>query len=215
MEMESERIRVLIADDHPLYREGMARAMRERPELELLEVCSSGRLALGRIRETEPDVAVLDIRMPELGGLQILRALQRDQSRTRALILSAFHDGALVYDALLSGAAGYLTKDSGRREICEAISRVMRGETVLSPSLQGGLAQQIRQRGQDDGPRLSPREREILVLTAEGCSAPEIARRLHLAPTTVKTHLQHAYEKLGVSDRAAAVAEAMRQHLLD
>lgn len=215
MGIEQERIRVLIADDHPLYREGMARAMRGRPELDLLEVCPDGRLALERIRELEPDVAVLDIRMPGLSGLQIIAALRRDGSPTRGLILSAFHDSALVYDALLAGAAGYLTKDSGRREICEAISRVRQGETVLSPSLQNGLAQQIRQRGHDQGVRLTPREREILVLTAEGCSNPEIGRRLHLAPTTIKTHLQHVYEKLGVSDRTAAVAEAMRQQLLE
>lgn len=215
MRAGKERISVLVAEDHPLYREGVTRAVRSRPELALVAECEDGREALAQIRELEPDVALLDVRLGGLGGIEIVRALVREESSTRAVLLSAFHDSAIVYDALAAGAAGYLTKDSGRREICEAIERVARGENVLSPSLNSGLARQIRVRSLDEGPRLTPREREILTLTADGCSAPEISRRLHLSPATVKTHLAHVYEKLGVSDRAAAVAEAMRQKLLE
>ena len=160
-------------------------------------------------------MAVLDIRLPGLTGIEIAAALARDRGTTRPLLLSAFTDAATVYEALAAGAAGYITKDSGRREICEAIERVARDEIVVSPMLTGGLARQIRQRAVSSGPRLTAREHEVLTLTADGRSAPEIGRELHLSTATVKTHLQHVYEKLGVSDRAAAVAEAMRQKLLE
>jgi two-component system nitrate/nitrite response regulator NarL len=215
MEGGRERIRVLIAEDHPLYREGIVRAFRDRPELELVETCDDGRLALERIRELRPDVAVLDIRIPGLTGVEVAAALARDGAHTRVLLLSAFTDAALVYEALAAGAAAYVTKDSNRRQICEAVERVARGEIVVSPMLTGGLARQIRQRSVDSGPRLTDREREVLAHTADGLSAPDIARELHLSTATIKTHLQHVYEKLGVSDRAAAVAEAMRQKLLE
>lgn len=215
MDGAHERIRVLVADDHPLYRESVMRAVRGRPELELVESCGDGRVALERIRELQPHVAVLDIRLPGLTGVEIAAALARERSQTRPLLLSAFTDAALVYEALAAGAAGYITKDSNRREICEAVERVARDEIVVSPMLSGGLARQIRQRSVDSGPRLTAREHEVLTLTADGRSAPEIARELHLSTATIKTHLQHVYEKLGVSDRAAAVAEAMRQKLLE
>jgi two-component system nitrate/nitrite response regulator NarL len=215
MDGDHERIRVLVADDHPLYRESVMRAVCGRPELELVESCGDGRTALERIRELEPDVAVLDIRLPGLTGVEIAAALARERSQTRPLLLSAFTDAALVYEALAAGATGYITKDSNRREICEAVERVARDEIVVSPMLSGGLAQQIRQRSVDSGPRLTAREHEVLTLTADGRSAPAIARELHLSTATIKTHLQHVYEKLGVSDRAAAVAEAMRQKLLE
>jgi two-component system nitrate/nitrite response regulator NarL len=215
MDPSDQRLRVLVADDHPLYRESVMRAVRERAELELVASCDNGRLALDEIRRLVPDVAVLDIKLPGLSGIEIVKALVRDGASTRPLLLSAFTDAPIVYDALAVGANGYITKDSGRREICEAIERVARDEIVVSPMLTGGLARQIRQRSVDSGPRLTEREHEVLSMTADGLSAPAIGKQLHLGTTTVKTHLQHVYEKLGVSDRAAAVAEAMRQNLLE
>jgi len=209
------RARVLVADDHPVFREGLARAIRERPELELVGEAGDGRAALAAIAELEPDVAVLDVKMPELDGTEVVEALVRDGSRSRVVLLSAFHDSATVFRSLEAGAAGYLTKDASRAAICDAVTAVARGETVLSPEAQDGVAKEVRLRVKDQRPVLSAREREILVLTAEGMSAPDIAKRLYLSPTTVKTHLQHLYDKLGVSDRAAAVAAAMRHRLLE
>jgi len=209
------RVRVIVADDHPLFRESVVRAVRERPELELAGEAADGRAALEEIRRLEPDVAVLDLKMPELDGLQVLNALQRDGSRTRVVLLSAFLDGAVVFQAVAAGAAAYLSKDAGRREICEAIVAVARGETVLSPGAQAGIAEEVRARGHVERPALTPREQEILVHVAQGQSAPDIAKVLYLSPATVKGHLQAIYEKLGVSDRAAAVAEAMRRGLLE
>lgn len=208
-------MRVLVADDHPLFREGLVRAIKERPDLELVGQCGDGRTAIAQIQELRPDVCLLDMRMPELNGIQVTTALADAGSRTRVLILSAFNESALVYDAIAAGAHGYVIKDADRQTICDAITAVARGNTVFSTDLHDGLAEQIRAHRHDQRPRLSARERQILALTAEGRSSPEIARLLFLSTSTVKTHLQNIYEKLDVSDRAAAVAKALREGVLN
>ena len=210
-----ERVRVLVADDHPLFREGVARAIKEWPELELIGEVADGRSALELIRSEVPHVAIVDMRLPELDGAQVAAAVTRDGLTTRVLLLSAFADEQIVFRALEAGAAGYLTKDATRDEIARATLAVGRGGTVLAPELAAGLASQIRLRGQDDTPVLTTREREVLALLCEGRSAPQIAQKLFLGTTTVKSHLGRLYEKLGVSDRAAAVAEAMRRGLIE
>ncbi len=211
----SDRVSVLVADDHPLYREAIVRAVGERPDLELAGEAKDGRAALGAIRELRPDVAVVDLRMPELDGVQVAAAVHRDGLPTRVLLLSAFHEAPLVFAAVAAGAAGYLSKDASRRRIQEAILGVARGETVLDPEAQAGLAAEVRARGRPDRPALTDREMEVLRHVAAGRGAPEIAGLLFLAPATVKGHLQSVYEKLGVSERAAAVAEAMRRGLIE
>src|SRR5829696_5176044 len=204
------RVRVLAADGHPLYRDALSRAIKERPELELVGHARDGREALEAIGSEQPDVAVLDRSLAGLSGEQILNAIGRDSLPTRVVMIAAEPDPRLVYTAIAKGAAGYLTKDADARELCEAISAVARGKTVLSAQLQTGIAGEIRLRAVDERPFLSDREREILKLVAKGMSAPQIGRKLCLATPTVKTHLHHMYEKLGVGERAAAVAEAMR-----
>jgi len=207
---------VLIADDHPLFREAIARVIAGRADLELVAEASDGRAALERIRELEPDVAVIDVRMPELDGSDVLLALREEGLRTNVVFLSAFLDAKTVYDAVAAGAHAYLSKEAETHEIVTAILAAARGETILGPEVQTGLAEQIRLREENDlRPRLSDREHEVLKLIAQGMSAPEIAERIHLSTATVKTHLQHLYEKLGVSERAAAVAEGMRRGLVD
>ncbi len=208
------RIRVILADDHPLFRDGLARRIAERPELELIGEASDGADALVAIRELRPDVAVLDIKMPRVDGIRVAEVVGRDQPETKVVMLSAYLESVLVFKALAVGARAFLSKDADRREVCEAIIAVARGEVVLPLGLHPGLVGEIRARGAMDVPSLTVREREVLALVAAGDSAPQIARRLHLSTGTVKTHLQHLYEKLGVNDRAAAVAEAMRRGLL-
>jgi two-component system nitrate/nitrite response regulator NarL len=209
------RIRVVVADDHPVYREGIVRAVKERPELELVGEVATGREALEVIAELLPDVAILDMRMPGLDGRRLLDAIRREPIPTRVLFVSAYVDSEIVFAAIGGGAHGYISKDATRRQICDAVSAIARGETVLAPEVHTGLARAIQLRSVDDRPVLTAREREVLMLIAEGLSAPEIGRRLYLSPATVKTHLQHLYGKLGVSDRAAAVAAAMRRGLLE
>lgn len=208
-------MRVLAADGQPLYRDAVARAIRERPELELVGQARDGREALAAIGAAQPDVAVIDRTLTGLSGNQVLNAVARDRLRTRVVLIAARPEPGEVYAALADGAAGYITKDADARELCDAITAVARGKTVLASELQAGVAGEIRLRAPHDRPVMSERERETLMLIAEGLSAPQIGRTLHLSTATVKTHLQHIYEKLDVSERAAAVAEAMRRGLLE
>jgi two-component system nitrate/nitrite response regulator NarL len=209
------RVGVVVADDHPIYREGLVRLLRERVEIHVLGEAEDGRQALERIRECRPDVAVLDLTLPDVDGFAVLDAIKREGLGTRVLFLSARDDSATIYRAISIGADAYLVKSSHTREIVDVVLAVSRGETVISPAIQYGLAQEIRlRRPSDDRPVLSPRELEVLRLAADGMSAVEIGEHLHLSKTTVRTHLQHVYEKFGVADRTAAVAQALRRGLL-
>jgi two-component system nitrate/nitrite response regulator NarL len=214
--MPPARVSVVVADDHPLFREGIERAVSQRPELELVGTASDGREALARIRELEPQVAVLDLRLPELDGMQVLNALIRDGLPTRVLILSASGEPEVVYRAVQAGAAGYFRKEADRDAILNGIAAVAGGRTAIEPELQAGVFDQIRLRGTGvERPILTAREREVLTLLADGLTGRQIAERLIVALPTVKTHQARLYEKLGVSGRAAAVAEAMRRGLLE
>jgi two-component system nitrate/nitrite response regulator NarL len=211
-----DRVTVLVADDHPIYREGIVRAINERPDLELVGEAADGREALEQIRSLNPEVAVLDIRMPGLDGTQVLSAVRRDGLATEVLFLSAFMEPELAYKTVASGAKGYLSKEASRQEVCEAIVTIARGGTALAAEAQAGLAHEIQERERTGGPpQLTDREQEVLRMVAEGLSAPDIGKQIHLSTTTVKSHLHSLYEKLGVSDRAAAVAEAMRRGMLE
>ncbi|MFD6199345.1 response regulator [Mycobacteroides salmoniphilum] len=208
-------MRVVVGDDHPLFREGVVRALTGSGQIEVVAEAEDGAGALALIREHLPDVALVDYRMPELDGTQVAAAVRRDELPTRVLLLSAHDDAAIVYHALEEGAAGFLSKESTRAELVSAVLDCARGRDVVTASLTAGLAGEIRKRAQPAGPSLSAREREVLRMIADGLTVPTIAKQLFLAPSTVKTHVQRLYEKLGVGDRAAAVAEAMRRGLLE
>jgi two-component system nitrate/nitrite response regulator NarL len=209
------RVRVVIADDHPLYREGIVRALSASGQIDIVAEAQDGRAALAEIQQHIPDVAVLDYKLPELDGVSVTNAVVREQIPTRVLLVSAFADSGVVYKALETGAAGFISKEARREQIVDAVLACSRGENVLPPDVAAGLVSEIRLRKQDDTPALTKREQEILHLIAEGKSLPEIAKQLYLGLTTVKTHVQHLYDKLGVSDRAAAVASAMRRGLIE
>jgi two-component system nitrate/nitrite response regulator NarL len=198
------RLTVYVADDHPVFRDGVVLALRLRPEFEVVGQAEDGRAALDDIRALRPDVAVLDVRMPGLDGHAVLRAIVRDQIPTRVVLLSATVLPSDATAALAEGALAYLSKEVTRDHILDAVAAAGRGDRIALP---------------DDAtparPLLTPRELEVLRLTAGGQSAPSIGRALHLSPETVKTHLKNVYEKLGVSDRAAAVAEGMRRGLVE
>lgn len=215
MQVSGELVRVVVGDDHPLFREGVVRALTGSGQISVVAEAQDGAGALALIREHQPDVALLDYRMPELDGTQVAAAVRRDELRTRVLLLSAHDDAAIVYHALAEGAAGFLSKESTRAELVSAVLDCARGRDVVAASLTAGLAGEIRKRAQPAGPSLSTREREVLRMIADGLTVPAMAKQLFLAPSTVKTHVQRLYEKLGVGDRAAAVAEAMRRGLLE
>lgn len=214
--MTDRKVRVLVGDDHPLYRDGVVRALTNSGRTEVVSAVGDGTAALDGIREHQPDVALLDYHMPGIDGIAVTHAVVRDRLPTRVLLLSASTEGEVVYRAIQDGAAGYLSKAADRDDIVAAVIACARGENVLPPELVTTLAAQVhRQATGDDTPALSGREREILQLIADGKSVPEMAGQLFLAPTTVKTHIRRLYEKLGVSDRGAAVAVAMRNRLLE
>ena len=211
----NRKVEVIIADDHPLFRDGLVRALTGSGLVDVVAEAKDGPSALAAIREHQPVVALLDYQMPGMDGAEVAAAVQRDGLATRVLLVSAYRDSAIVYHALQQGAAGYLPKESSRSEIVRAVIDCAEGRDVVAPDLASGLAAEIRRRAEPTGPTLSAREREVLKLIAAGSSVPMIAKTLFVAPSTVKTHVQRLYEKLGVGDRAAAVAEAMRRGLLD
>lgn len=210
-----ERVRVLIAEDHPMFRGALVGAVKSRPELELVGTAADGRAAVEEIRRLQPDVALVDMRMPDLDGSQVLNAVVRENMPTRVLFLSTHTGSGMIYDLLANGAAGYLDKVASSEEVCNAIVTASRGETVLTGSIEADVLQQIRIRGSNEETKLTAREHEVLRLVADGHSGPDIGTRLFIEASTVKSHLQNIYEKLGVSERAAAVAEGMRRGLLE
>lgn len=210
-----ERTRVYVAEDHPVFQEAVARAIKARPDFELAGTAGDGRTALDQIRTLQPTVALLDLRLPQLDGLEIVRAIQRDSMPTRVVMLSADSSREYVYDALKLGAAGFLTKAATLTVICDTIAAVARGATVLAPEIQSELVTELRAREQPRRSLLSEREMQVLRLIADGLTGPEIGARLYISSSTVKTHVKSLLEKLEVSDRAAAVAEAMRRGLIE
>jgi two-component system, NarL family, nitrate/nitrite response regulator NarL len=206
---------VYVADDHPVFLDGVVGAVRERPDLELVGSAGNGPDALLGLRELQPDVALLDMRLRGLSGQEVLDLAIAEGTRTRFVFLSAYVDSELVYAALARGASGYLSKEMDRDTICEAIAAVAAGEIVLSPEVQRELAGAIRQRDVSDRPVLTARERMVLALAADGHSTRAIASHLGVASATVKAHLQSIYHKLDAPDRTSAVAVAMRRGMLE
>ena len=215
-EQGRKRVRVLVADDHPLYREGVVRALSASGQVEIVAEAEDGRDGAGRDPGAPARRRAARLQAPgaRRGRGHATRSCA-SSCPTRVLLVSAFTDSGVVYKALETGAAGFLSKEARREQIVDAVLACARGENVVPPDVAAGLVSEIRLRKQDDTPALTPREQEILHLIAAGKSLPEIAKELFLGLTTVKTHVQHLYEKLGVSDRAAAVASAMRRGLIE
>lgn len=207
-------LRILLADDHPVYCDGLSEAVSARDELELVAVATDGGQAISLVREHLPDVAVLDVKMPDMSGLDVAAAILREGLPTRTLLLSAFDDEEIIVRAVSLGVGGYMLKDASRVAICDAMVAVAEGRVILAPEAQAAVAMGLRAR-RAPPMIITAREREILQLTADGMSAAAVGKALFLSPATVKTHLRRIYEKLGVSERAAAVAVAMRMGILE
>ena len=213
----SAAIRVLVADDHPVFRDGLSADLARHPEIEVVSVAHDGAQALAELRRLDPDVAVLDLQLPGMDGIGLIEAAARDGLHTRCIILSAFEDPETVFRAFVSGAAAYLMKIVSAQAVAEAVVAVAQGQSVIPPELQGGLTAQLRKwhSSSPDNIRLTERELDVLRLAADGMAIKAIADEIFVGVTTVKTHLQRVYEKLGVNDRAGAVAAAMRRGLLE
>jgi two-component system nitrate/nitrite response regulator NarL len=207
-------ITVLIAEDHPLYREALERAVRNDPRLCLVGSAQDGAEALALIRELDPDVALLDVRLPDVDAISVLTTLERERVPTRVVLLSGYAEDEVVFEAVASGASAYFPKTTDASEICEGVVTAARGGMTLPPEIQARIVREMRVRRDVPRPSLTGREIEILRLAAAGMSGPRIGAKLGVSAGTVKTHMRHVFEKLGVGDRASAVAEAMRRGLL-
>lgn len=206
------KISLLIADDHPVVRNGLRGIFTGDPEFEVLGEASDGKEAITLALARKPDVVLMDLRMPGTDGVTAIRELARQSPTTRVLVLTTFSDDSDVLAAIDAGATGYLLKDAPREELLRGVRAAAKGESVLSPSVAATLLGRVRA-PQPEAP-LSPRELEVLQLIAKGATNREAAKQLFISEATVKTHLIHVYAKLGVNDRAAAVAAGYEQGLL-
>jgi DNA-binding NarL/FixJ family response regulator len=213
-------IRVLLADDQRVVREGLGTLLSLLDGIELVGTAADGEEAVALARRLDPDVVLMDLRMPRCDGTEAIRRLAAAGERPRAIALTTYADDASVLGALRAGARGYLTKDAGAEQIREAVEAVARGEAALDPAVQHHVVAALSGGGGEntgaepelpDG--LTPREAEVLALISEGLTNTEIAERLVVSAATVKTHVNHIFAKAGVRDRAQAVAYAYRHGL--
>ncbi|MFB2599589.1 response regulator [Herbiconiux sp. P17] len=201
-------IRVLVADDHPIVRSGIVALLGAADGIDVVGEAADGAEAVALASEHAPDVVLMDLRMPVLGGSEATAAILAADPRIRVLVLTTYESDDHILGAIEAGASGYLLKAAPQEEIIAGVRSVASGQTVLAPSIATKLVQRMRS-GSPAVPALSARELEVLRLVSDGRSNPEIARALFIGEATVKTHLQHVFEKLGVSDRTRAVTRAM------
>ncbi|MEG3634187.1 response regulator transcription factor [Micromonospora palythoicola] len=207
-------VRLLIVDDHPVVRDGLRGMFAGDPGFEVVGEAADGAEALTMAARSRPDVVLMDLRMPGMDGVTAIGRLVATDSPAKVLVLTTYDTDADVLPAIEAGATGYLLKDAPRDELVRAVRAAARGEAVLSPSVAGRLMGRLRTPRQPAGEPLSQRELEVLTLVARGSSNRDAAARLFISEATVKTHLLHVYAKLGVNDRAAAVAVAYDRGLL-
>jgi len=223
MKQEKQSIRVIIADDHLIVREGLRLILETDPEIELVGDASDGASAVRLAGEVQPDVALMDLRMPGMDGLQAIEQIHAKWPQIALVILTTYHEDALMLRGLQAGACGYLLKDTSRETLLDAIRTAARGETLLQPEVLSRLLAQIPETRQAPGapPKkiatsiiLTEREQDVLQAIARGERSKEIAAHLGISERTVKSYLSSIYTKLEVDSRAAAVARAIERGLL-
>ncbi|MCQ8829791.1 response regulator [Streptomyces malaysiensis] len=219
-------IRVLIADDQVMVREGFSVLLNAQPDIEVVGEAVDGRQAIAQVAALRPDVVLMDIRMPEVNGLEATREIVAADADAKVLVLTTFDLDEYVYQALRSGASGFLLKDASARQLGEAVRVVAAGEALLAPTVTKRLITTFSRIGEAAGfgvplpspqgrlAELTERENEVLVLVAQGCSNAEIAERLIVAESTVKTHVSRILVKLGLRDRTQAAVFAYEVRLV-
>jgi DNA-binding NarL/FixJ family response regulator len=207
----SEEITLVLVDDHPVVRDGLRGMCDAAPDFEVVGEAGNGPDGVRLALSLDPDVVLMDLRMPGGSGVEAITELRRRRSRARVLVLTTYDSDRDIMAAIDAGATGYLLKDAPRDELFAAIRSAADGESVLSPAVATRVVSRMRSSGAGE---LSSREREVLALVARGRANREIARALFVSEATVKTHLGHVYDKLGVKDRAAAVAVAYERGVL-
>jgi DNA-binding NarL/FixJ family response regulator len=204
-------IRLLIADDHPVVRDGLRAMLATQPDMELIGEAATGTEAVAQARALRPDVVLMDLQMPDLDGPGAIATLREQAPVVRVLVLTTYGTDADITRAVDAGATGYLLKDAPREQLFAAIRAAARGESVLSPSVATRVLGRMRAPAEE---ALSPRELEILQAVARGLSNKDIGRQLYVSEATVKTHLLRVFSKLGVDDRTAAVTVALERGII-
>lgn len=204
-------IRILITDDHPVVREGLAGMLAGQPDFEVVGMAEDGEAAVRLHASLSPNVTLMDLQMPGLDGVGAIEAIKIQQPSAHILVLTTYDSDADILRAIEAGATGYLLKDTPREELFRAIRTAAQGDSVLAPTVATRLMSRMRAPAEEN---LSAREIEVLQLVAKGYSNKEISRELRISTATVKTHLIHIYNKLGVDDRTAAVTTALEKGII-
>ena len=210
-------ISVVLGDDHTLVRQGLRRAIDETDDLDVVGEGSHGEEIVGVTERTSPDIVVLDIRMPGMDGIEAAKRITSERPETGVVMLTAYDDRHFVVEAVRAGARGYVLKTRDAEHLLQAVRLVAGGNMVIDPDLVVTLADELNAAKDSNrtAQSLTDRELEILQLLAFGYTNRDIGKRLFISPDTVKTHLEHIYQKLEATDRTAAVAEAMRRQLIE
>ena len=206
--MSTPSIRVLSVDDHPLLQEGIAVMIRSQTDMELVAEARNGREALQKFRETAPDVTLMDLRLPDMNGIDVIIAIRAEFPEARIVVLTTFEGDAEIRRALAAGARGYLLKSMPPRELLDAIREVHLGKKRIPPEIAAQLAEHLSDE------TLTPREVEVLRQVAGGNRNRDIAERLFISEETVKVHVKHIMDKLGANDRTEAVSIALRRGII-
>jgi DNA-binding NarL/FixJ family response regulator len=205
-------IRVLVVDDHPVVRHGLIAILRYEPGIEVVGDAADGEQAVRLIVEQRPDVVLLDLRLPKLSGIEVMKQVRREAPEVRFLVLTTYDTDEYIGPALTAGAQGYLLKDALPEELARGVQAVVQGRAALEPGVAARLLERMSE--SERGEELSVRELEVLRLLVEGASNKAIALRLSLSENTVKSHISHIFGKLGVQSRAEAVAVALQRGLV-
>lgn len=211
-----EQIKIIIADDHPVVREGLIAMLGRQPDFKVVGEAKDGAEAVEMARRLEPDVVLMDLRMPGMDGVEAMRQIRSTNPGIKFIILTTYSDDEYIFSGIEAGARAYLLKDAPREELFKAIRAVHRGESLIQPVVASKLIDRFAElsRRAPLGEQLTERELEILQLMAKGAANKEISRELSISESTVKTHISNIFQKLGVNDRTEAVTQALKKGII-